>query len=262
MTGEAMTVAIPGAGLLAGKRAVVTGGANPRGIGAAIVELFRVQGARVAVLDSAYPRDSGPAKADADRIDLHCNVASAASCTQAIEAAVAALGGLDMLVNNAGIVAATRVWDLPEEEFRRMIEVNLTGTYNVTHAALPALMASERRPAIVNLGSTAALRGGGLLGGSHYAASKGGVISFTKALARELGPRGVRANCVAPGIIATDMTLGKFGEDWERDLKKTIPLGRFGAPAEVAQAILVLASDLSSYSTGVVVDVNGGFHIH
>ena len=264
MTAEVMATVAASAGLLAGKRAVVTGGANPRGIGAAIVELFRAQGARVAVLDSAYPRESGQdgGPAEAGRIDLHCNVASSASCSQAIAAAVAALGGIDVLVNNAGIVAATRVWDLPEEEFRRMIEVNLTGTYNVTHAALPELLKSERRPAIVNLGSTAALRGGGLLGGSHYAASKGGVISFTKALARELGPRGVRANCVAPGIIATDMTLGKFGEDWERDLKKTIPLGRFGAPAEVAQAILFLASDLSSYSTGIVVDVNGGFHIH
>ena len=105
-------------------------------------------------------------------------------------------------------------------------------------------------------------RGGGQLGGSHYAASKGGVISFTKALARELGPRGVRANCVAPGIIETDMTLGKFGENWEQALKQGIPLQRFGSPAEVAQAILFLASDLSSYSTGIVVDVNGGFHIH
>ena len=96
-----------------------------------------------------------------------------------------------MLVNNAGIVAATRIWDLPEDEFRRMVDVNLTGTYNVTRAALPALLASDRKPAIVNLGSTAALRGGGLLGGSHYAASKGGVISFTKALAANWG----RAGC-------------------------------------------------------------------
>ena len=248
-------------GLLAGKRAVVTGGANPRGIGAAIVELFLAQGASVAALDSAYPAATQPVLRDG-RVNLHCDVADIASCDQAIEAAVSALGGIDVLVNNAGIVAATRIWDMRDDEFRRMIEVNLTGTYNITQAALPALMQSERRPAIVNLGSTAALRGGGLLGGSHYAASKGGVISFTKALARELGPRGIRANCVAPGIIETDMTLGKFGDDWERDLKQGIPLQRFGSATEVAQAILFLASDLSSYSTGIVVDVNGGFHIH
>ncbi|MGE8689520.1 MAG: SDR family NAD(P)-dependent oxidoreductase [Achromobacter sp.] len=248
-------------GLLAGKRAIVTGGANPRGIGAAVVELFIAQGAAVAVLDQAYPEDAAPALAGG-RVNLHCDISRQASCATAVEQALAALGGIDVLVNNAGIVAATRIRDLPEEEFRRMIEVNLTGTYNVTHAVLPALLESRQHPAIVNLGSTAALRGGGLLGGSHYAASKGGVISFTKALARELGPRGVRANCVAPGIIETDMTLGKFGENWEQELKQGIPLQRFGSPAEVAQAILFLASDLSSYSTGIVVDVNGGFHIH
>jgi NAD(P)-dependent dehydrogenase (short-subunit alcohol dehydrogenase family) len=248
-------------GLLAGKRAVVTGGANPRGIGAAVVELFLAQGATVAVLDQAYPESAAPALAQG-RVDLHCDVSRAASCEAALAHAAQVLGGVDILVNNAGIVAATRIWDLEEDEFRRMIDVNLTGTYNVTHAALPALLESTRRPAIVNLGSTAALRGGGLLGGSHYAASKGGVISFTKALARELGPRGVRANCVAPGIIETDMTLGKFGENWEQELKQGIPLQRFGLPADVAQAILFLASDLSSYSTGIVVDVNGGFHIH
>ncbi|WYX07702.1 SDR family NAD(P)-dependent oxidoreductase [Achromobacter xylosoxidans] len=213
----------------------------------------------MAVLDRDYP--AGAALAGG-RVNLHCDVSSGASCEQAVARAAQALGGIDLLVNNAGIVAATRIWDLPEDEFRRMLDVNLTGTYNVTRAALPHLFESGRGPAIVNLGSTAALRGGGLLGGSHYAASKGGVISFTKALARELGPRGVRANCVAPGIIETDMTLGKFGENWEQELKQGIPLQRFGSPAEVAQAILFLASDLSSYSTGIVVDVNGGFHIH
>lgn len=248
-------------GLLAGKRAVITGGANPRGIGAAIVELFLAQGATVAALDQAF-LDETPRPLAGGRIDLKCDVVSSASCSTAVNAAAQALGGIDVLVNNAGIVAATRIWDLPEEEFRRMIEVNLTGTYNMTHAALPMLLESRAQPAIVNLGSTAALRGGGLLGGSHYAASKGGVISFTKALARELGPRGVRANCVAPGIIETDMTLGKFGENWEQELKQGIPLQRFGSPADVARAILFLASDLSSYSTGIVVDVNGGFHIH
>lgn len=247
--------------LLAGKRAVVTGGANPRGIGAAVVDMFLAHGASVAVLDYAYPGDGAGALAEG-RVDLHCDVSRGASCDAAIARARKALGGIDVLINNAGIVAATRIWDLPEDEFRRMVDVNLTGTYNVTHAALPFLLESDRRPAIVNLGSTAALRGGGLLGGSHYAASKGGVISFTKALARELGPRGIRANCVAPGIIETDMTLGKFGENWEQELKQGIPLQRFGSPAEVAQAIMFLASDLSSYSTGIVVDVNGGFHIH
>ena len=102
-----------------------------------------------------------------------------------------ALGGIDVLVNNAGIVAATRIWDLPEDEFRRMVDVNLTGTYNVTRAALPALLASDRKPAIVNLGSTAALRGAGRLALRRV---QGRGHQFHQALARELGPRGVRAS--------------------------------------------------------------------
>ncbi|MFY3057748.1 SDR family NAD(P)-dependent oxidoreductase, partial [Achromobacter xylosoxidans] len=147
-------------GLLAGKRAVVTGGANPRGIGAAIVAQFLAQGASVAVLDRDYPAGADAALAGG-RVNLHCDVSSGASCEQAVARAAQALGGIDLLVNNAGIVAATRIWDLPEDEFRRMLDVNLTGTYNVTRAALPHLFESGRGPAIVNLGSTAALRGGG-----------------------------------------------------------------------------------------------------
>jgi len=247
--------------LLLGKRAVVTGGATARGIGAAITAQFLQHGANVAVLDQAYA-DEIAQPLDQGRVHLHCDVTDTASCRHAVAQAAQALGGIDIVVNNAGIVAATRLQDLREDAFKQMIDVNLTGTYNVTHAALPWLLQSTERPAIVNLGSTAALRGGGLLGGSHYAASKGGVISFTKALARELGPLGIRANCVAPGIINTDMTLGKFGKTLEQALKREIPLQRFGSPAEVAQAVLFLASDLSSYSTGIVLDVNGGFHIH
>ena len=171
-----------------------------------------------------------------------------------------ALGGIDVLVNNAGIVAATRIWDLPEDEFRRMVDVNLTGTYNVTRAALPALLASERKPAIVNL-VPPPLRGGAS-GRLALRRVQGRGHQFHQGAGPRTGPARVRANCVAPGIIETDMTLGKFGENWETELKQGIPLQRFGSPAEVAQAILFLASDLSSYSTGIVVDVNGGFHIH
>lgn len=247
--------------LLQGRRAIVTGGANPRGIGRAVVDLFLQHGARVASLDLSYPGEAASPSAN-EALLVHCDVTSEASCRRAVDAVLERFDGIDVLVNNAGIVAATRIWDLQAPEFLRMLDVNLNGTYHMTRAALDALMASECSPAIVNLGSTAASRGGGLLGGSHYAASKGGVISFTKALARELGPKGIRANCVAPGIIATDMTIGKFGPQWEQELKQTVPLGRFGDAAEVARAALFLASDLSSYTTGAVIDVNGGFHIH
>ncbi|WZB61490.1 SDR family oxidoreductase [Achromobacter xylosoxidans] len=115
----------------------------------------------MAVLDRDYPDDDAGGPQGGGPVTLHCDVSSGASCEAAMARAQEALGGIDVLVNNAGIVAATRIWDLPEDEFRRMVDVNLTGTYNVTRAALPALLASERKPAIVNLGSTAALRGGG-----------------------------------------------------------------------------------------------------
>ena len=249
----------PAGQLLEGRRVIVSGGANPRGIGRAIVTLFVEHGARVACLDLHGVEAGTPGAGQI--MDLRCDVRSAESCRQAVAAATEAFGGLDVLVNNAGIVSATRVVDLEEDEFVRTIDVNLSGAYRLTKAALPVLLKGAQ-PAIVNIGSMAAMRGGGLLGGSHYAASKGGLISFTKGLARELGPQGLRANAIAPGIIETDMTIGKFEPSLEAGLRASVPLGRFGTAREVATAALFLASGLSSYCTGSVIDVNGGFHIH
>lgn len=250
---------MPGPALLAGRRVIVSGAANPRGIGRAIATLFLQHGASVACLDLAMVEAGTPG---ADRLlSLHCDVLSAASCREAVGQAVAAFGGLDILVNNAGVVGATRVVDMQEDEFVRMIDVNLNGAFRLTTAALPALLEGSA-PTIINMGSMAAMRGGGLLGGTHYASSKGGLLSFTKGLARELGPRGLRANAIAPGIIETDMTIGKFEPSLEASLRTGVPLQRFGTPQEVANAALFLASDLSSYCTGSVIDVNGGFHIH
>ena len=108
----------------------------------------------------------------------------------------------------------------------------------------------------------AAMRGGGLLGSSHYAASKAGILGLVKGTARELGPDGVRVNALAPGIVDTSMTHGKFGADWEAKLLEQIPLGRFADPRDIAKACLFLASDLSCYMTGVTLDVNGGYFLH
>jgi len=251
-------------GLLEGRRIIVSGGANARGIGRAIITRFLAQGARVACLDLDA---IGPDSPGADAIlSLNCDVRSADSCTQAVAAAVAAFGGIDIVVNNAGIVGATPIWEMEEHDFVGMMDINLNGTFRLTRAALPALMDSAvrtpGRAAIVNMGSMAAMRGGGLLGSAHYATSKGGIHSLTKALAKELGPKGIRANAIAPGIIETDMTIGKFGEAQETSLKAGLPMRRFGSADEVAKAALFLASDLSSYCTGTVLDVNGGFHIH
>ncbi len=246
--------------LLNGRRVVVSGAAHPAGIGRAIAELFARHGARVVCLDVVAPE--GVADLAAGLHYLACDVTREADCRAAITAAAERMGGLDTLVNNAGIVGATPLADLAETDFVRMIDINLTGAYRLTRAALPFLEGAEGGAAIVNMASMSASRGGGLLGGSHYAASKGGMISFTKALARELGPRGIRVNAVAPGIVATPMTIGRFPPGREEELRAAIPLGRFASPTDVAGSALFLASGLSAYCTGIVLEVNGGYHIH
>jgi NAD(P)-dependent dehydrogenase (short-subunit alcohol dehydrogenase family) len=244
--------------LIEGCKAIVTGGGHPDGIGQATAKLFTEHGAEVVVFDRAFSIDAPPPGQTAMIVD----VASATETQTAVDQVARVMGGIDIVVNNAGIVAPTRIPDLTAGEFARMLEVNLIGTFNVTQAALPHLKASRNGPSIVNLGSIAAQRGGGLLGGSHYAAAKGGIISFTKATAREMGPFGVRANAVAPGVIDTGMIAGKYDEARRRSLSEQIPLGRFGTAADVAGVILFLASPLAGYLTGTVIDVNGGYHIH
>lgn len=244
--------------LVDGFRAIVTGGGHPLGIGQATAKLLGEHGARVVVLDRELPAGGLPPSQHPIRLD----VSDDAACREALAQAAAHLGGIDIVVNNAGTVAATRIAELSADEFLRMLEVNLIGTFNVTQSALPYLARSDRGAAIVNVGSIAAQRGGGLLGGSHYAASKGGVISFTKATARECASLGIRANAVAPGIIETGMTAGKYDDERKRAICEAIPLGRFGSALDVARVILFLASPLSSYLTGTVIDVNGGYHIH
>jgi NAD(P)-dependent dehydrogenase (short-subunit alcohol dehydrogenase family) len=168
-------------------------------------------------------------------------------------------GRLDVLVSNAGIAQPRKVMDISPEDWSSTLDVNLRGMLNLTQAALPHLSDGGR---IVAIASIAAQRGGGLLGGPHYAASKGGVLSLAKSMAREFGPRGIRVNCVNPGVIITAMNANAFDEETRKRLIDSIPLGRFGTPQDVADVCLFLASSQSGYLTGTAIDINGGMHIH
>ena len=151
--------------------------------------------------------------------------------------------------------------DIDEANWRRIIDVNLTGVLYLSQALIPHMRA-RRKGSIACMSSVSAQRGGGIFGGPHYSAAKAGVLGLAKAMARELGPDGIRVNCVTPGLIQTDITGGKLTDEMRQDILKGIPLNRLGNAEDVAGAYLFLASDLSAYITGAVIDVNGGMLIH
>ena len=151
--------------------------------------------------------------------------------------------------------------DATLERYDLVMDVNVKGTFNMCRAVVP-YMRARKSGNIVTIGSVAAQRGGGLFGGAHYSASKGAVQSLAKAMARELGPDGIRVNAIAPGTIDTDIFQGQLSEERKKQIASEIPLGRLGTPDDVAKACLFLVSDLSSFITGSVLDVNGGILIH
>lgn len=247
--------------LLAGTKAIVTGAARKDGIGWAVASLFLEHGARLVLLDIDGPAIGEAARSLGAAAGLGCDLSDGAICSHAVQQATDILGGLDCVVNSAGIVDATPIAGITDAMWRRMIDINLGGTFNLLRAAAPGLR-QGRNASFIAISSMAAMRGGGLLGSSHYAASKAGILGLVKGAARELGPDGVRVNALAPGIVDTSMTHGKFGADWEAKLLEQIPLGRFADPRDIAKACLFLASDLSCYMTGVTLDVNGGYFLH
>lgn len=168
----------------------------------------------------------------------------------------AALGPLDILVNNAGVWPTAFVKDMAEEEWNTTLAVNLTGTFLTCREVVRRWLASGRRGSIVNITSQAAFHGS-TTGHAHYAASKAGVVAFTVSLAREVAPQGIRVNAVAPGMMATEMAREAL-EKGRDDYLKRIPLRRIADAAEVASAVVFLASDRASYMTGATVDVTGG----
>jgi NAD(P)-dependent dehydrogenase (short-subunit alcohol dehydrogenase family) len=255
--------------LLQDRVCVIVGAASLRGIGYAAAELFAEHGAKIIAVDvlmndtianeikASIDRKTGR---NADVIGIRCDIASSADCKQLFKEAITHYGTVDCLVNSAAIVKAQSMLTIEEADYDRIMGVNLKGAFNLCKSALEVF--TERKSGtIVNVASVAAQRGGGLVGGAHYAASKGGVISLTRTIAREFGPLGIRANVVCPSMTETGMLDGMTAER-QKEIEMSIPLQRAGRPIEIAGACLFLSSDLSGYVTGATIDVNGGSHIH
>ena len=248
--------------LLEGRVCVITGAASERGLGRATAKLFAEQGAKVAVLDlDATAAKAAAAAIGSEHRGYACDVTDKAACLEAAEGVLADFGRIDALVNNAGITQPIRTLDITPENYEAVTDVSLRGTLYMSQAAIPA-MKQAGRGAIVCMSSVSAQRGGGVFGGPHYSAAKAGVLGLARAMARELGPSGIRVNSIAPGLIQTDITAGKLSDEMKADILKGIPLNRLGDAVDVARICLFLASDLSSYVTGATIDVNGGMLIH
>lgn len=248
--------------LLAGKIAIITGAASPRGIGRATAKAFVEQGARVAILD-LDPEASRQAAAELGEghLGLAANVADEAQVRDAVAQVLAHYGRIDVLVNNAGITQPVKTLDITGKDYERILDVNLRGTLLMSQAVIPTMRA-QRSGSIICMSSVSAQRGGGIFGGPHYSAAKAGVLGLGKAMAREFGADNIRVNAITPGLIQTDITGGLMHDERRHAIIEGIPLGRLGEARDVANAALFLASDLSSYLTGITLDVNGGMLIH
>jgi 3-oxoacyl-[acyl-carrier protein] reductase len=245
---------------LAGKSVLVTGGS--RGIGRAIVELFADEGANVTFFykgNAAAAQDVVAKLREAGR-DVHAvqaDVTDAAACNAAVERLTERTERIDVLVNNAGVIRDNPLAALDDDDIRTVLDTNVGGVFNVTRAVVP-YMVMQRAGTIVNLSSVAGDKGG--RGQTNYAASKGAVNAFTRALAVELAPRGIRVNAVAPGVIDTEMSQN-VREMAGDEAKARILLKRFGTAQDVAYAVWFLASDYANYVTGQVFHVDGGFKL-
>ena len=241
---------------LTGKTAFVTG--STRGIGHAIVRALHAAGARVAVVGRDQARAEAVAAELGERAaGVACDVAQADQVEAAIAAAERALGPIDILVNNAGLTRDNLLLRLTDADWNAVLDANLKGAFHTTRAVIKGMM-KRRAGRIVNIASVVGLTGN--KGQANYAASKAGLIGFTKSVAKEYASRGVLANCVAPGFIETDMTAA-LPEEARATLLQAIALGRLGRPEDVAGAVLFLASDLAGYVTGQVLVVDGGMVI-
>lgn len=243
---------------LSGRVAFVTGAA--RGIGLSIATALSQRGADVAMadVDLAALETATQALGDA-ALAVEADVSRQTDVRRAIERTVEHFGGLDILVNNAGICPLCDFADVTEEEWDRVMAINLKGAFFACQAALPHLQKSGERGRVVNISSVAG-QSGGVLAPIHYSASKAGLIVMTKTLARVLAPQRATVNCVAPGTTATDLT-DAWAEELRERVRAAIPLGRLGRPEEIAEAVCFLVSDKAAFVTGATLDINGGLFI-
>jgi NAD(P)-dependent dehydrogenase (short-subunit alcohol dehydrogenase family) len=248
--------------LLADRVALITGGAGLNGLGFATARLLASQGARVVIadLESARPAEAA-ARLGPQHQGLVANVTVKKDAESVVARVLEQFGRIDILVNNAGITQPRKTVDISEADYDAVMDVSLRGTLLFSQAVIPA-MQRQRSGSIVCISSVSAQRGGGILGGPHYSAAKAGVLGLARAMARELGPDGIRVNCITPGLITTDINKDKLTAERKAEIAETIPLARLGVPADVAGCCLFLASDLSGYCTGITLDVNGGMLIH
>ena len=243
--------------MLKGKKALVTG--SSRGIGRKIVEIFLKNGAEVWGLCSKPSKAKDElenfAKENASVFHEICaDVGNVEMLSKTVKDALWEAGNFDILVNNAGITRDGLSFRMKMEDWQNVINVNLTGTFVVTQIVSNAML-KARAGSIINMSSIVGIHGQG--GQVNYSASKGGLIAYSKSLAKEVGARGIRVNCIAPGFIETDMTA-VLNEELKKSMVDSVPLKRPGKPEDIANAALFLASDLSSYITGQVLGVDGG----
>lgn len=243
--------------LLEGKTAIITGGS--RGIGKGIVEVFAKHGANVAFTYSSSSEAAEALAKDVSKQGIKAkayqsDAASFSDSEVLVGKVLEDFGAIDILVNNAGITKDNLLMRMSEDDFDKVIEVNLKSVFNMTKA-VQRTMLKQRKGSIINMSSVVGIKGNA--GQTNYAASKAGILGFSKSVALELGSRDIRCNVIAPGFIETEMT-GKLDEATVQSWRDAIPLKRGGSPEDIANACVFLASDLSAYVTGQVLNVDGG----
>jgi 3-oxoacyl-[acyl-carrier protein] reductase len=246
-------------GLLAGKTALITGAT--RGIGRAIALRFAAEGADVAFTYRSQHEAAQSLVSELEAMGVRAkaytsDAASFEDAHKVVEDVKETFGRIDVLVNNAGITKDGLMMRMDEAQWDAVIDTNLKSAFNFIHACTP-VMARQRSGSIISMSSVVGVSGNA--GQCNYSASKAGLIGLTKSMAKEMGPRGIRANCIAPGFIATDMT-GALPENVRQEWEKQIPLRRGGTPEDVAGVAVFLASDLAGYVTGQVVNCCGGMN--